>query len=35
MKKNLVKASFVVAIGMVSGINLFRSQMSETLSEVA
>ena len=35
MKKNLVKAIFVVAIVMVSGINMFSSQKSETLSEVA
>lgn len=35
MKKNFVKASFVVAIVMVSGINMFSSQKSETLSEVA
>lgn len=35
MKKNLVKAIFVVVIVMVSGINMFSSQKSETLSEVA
>ena len=35
MKKNFVKAIFVVAIVMVSGINMFSSQKSETLSEVA
>jgi len=35
MKKNLIKAIFVVAIVMVSGINMFSSQKSETLSEVA
>lgn len=35
MKKNLVKAIFVVAIVMVSGINMFSSQKSETLSEVS
>lgn len=35
MKKNLVKAIFVVVIVMVSGINMFSTQKSETLSEVA
>lgn len=35
MKKNLIKAIFVVVIVMVSGINMFSSQKSETLSEVA
>ena len=35
MKKNFVKAIFVVAIVMVAGINMFSSQKVETLSEVA
>ena len=35
MKKNMVKVAFVAAIAMVSGINVFNAQKSETLSEVA
>jgi hypothetical protein len=35
MKKNMIKVAFVAAIAMVSGINVFNAQKSETLSEVA
>ena len=35
MKKNIIKVAFVVAIAMVSGINVFNAQKSETLSDVA
>lgn len=35
MKSKLVKIAFVIAITVVGGINVFDSQKSETLSEVA
>ena len=35
MKKNIVKVAFVAAIAMACGLNVFNSQKSETLSEVA
>ena len=35
MKKNIVKVAFVAAIAVACGLNVFNSQKSETLSEVA
>ena len=35
MKKNMIKVAFVVAIAIVSGINVFNAQKSERLSDVA
>ena len=35
MKKNMIKVAFVAAIAVACGINVFNSQKSETLSEVA
>ena len=35
MKKNILKVAFVAAIAMVSAINVFNAQKSETLSEIA
>ena len=35
MKKNILKIAFVVAIAMVSGINLFNAQKSNVLSDIA
>ena len=35
MKTNLLKVAFVAAIAMVSGINVFNAQKSETLSDIA
>lgn len=35
MKSKVVKIAFVIAIAVVSGINVFNFQKSETLSEVA
>ena len=35
MKKNIMKAAFVAAIAMVSGINVFNAQKTEALSDVA
>ena len=35
MKKNMFKVAFVVAIALVSGINVFNAQKSSTMSEVA
>jgi hypothetical protein len=35
MKKNILKVAFVVVIAMVSGINVFKSQKSDALSDVA
>ena len=33
MKTNLMKVAFVAAIALVSGINVFNAQKSETLSD--
>ena len=33
MKKNIMKAAFVAAIAMVSGINVFNAQKSDVLSD--
>ena len=35
MKKKFIRATFVTAIAMVCGINVFNAQKSETLSDVA
>ena len=35
MKKNILKVAFVTAIALVSGINVFNAQKSNTLSDVA
>lgn len=35
MKKNFIKVTFVAAIAMVCGIQVFNTQKSETLSEIA
>ena len=35
MKKNFIRATFVAAIAMVGGINVFNAQKSEMLSDVA
>ena len=35
MNYKVLKAAFVAAIAMVSGINVFNAQNSETLSDVA
>lgn len=35
MKSKFVKVAFIAAIAMVSGINVFNAQKSETLSETA
>ena len=35
MNKKVLKVAFVAAITMVSGINVFNAQKSETLSDVA
>ena len=34
MKKNILKVAFVVAIAMVTGIQVFNAQKTETLSDV-
>ncbi len=34
MKKNILKVAFVVAIALVSGINMFNSHKTETLSDI-
>lgn len=34
MKKNLFKIAFVVAIAVVSGINVYNAQKAETLSDI-
>ena len=34
MKKEVMKAAFAVAIAMVSGINVFKAQKSELLSDI-
>lgn len=35
MKKNILKVAFVTAIALVSGINVFNAQKSNTLSDIA
>ena len=35
MNKKVMKAAFVAAIAMVSGINVFNTQKSEVLSDIA
>ena len=35
MKKKFIRATFVTAIAMVCGINVFNAQKSETLSDIA
>ncbi len=35
MKTNLLKVAFVAAIALVSGINVFNGQKSETLTDTA
>ena len=35
MRKKMIKAAFVAAIAVVSGINVFNAQKSEMLSDVA
>ena len=35
MKKKFIRATFVTAIAMACGINVFNAQKSETLSDVA
>ena len=35
MNKKVMKAAFVAAFAMVSGINVFNTQKSEVLSEIA
>ena len=35
MKKNILKIAFVVALAMVSGINVFNAQKSNVLSDIA
>lgn len=35
MKTNFIKVAFVAAIALACGINVFNSQKSETLSEIA
>lgn len=35
MKKKILKVAFVVAIALVSGLNVFNSHKTETLSDVA
>ena len=35
MKKNILKIAFVVAIAIVSGINVFNAQKSNVLSDIA
>ena len=35
MKKNIIKATFVAAIAMVSGINVFNAQNLDDLSDIA
>lgn len=35
MRKKMIKAVFVTAIAVVSGINLFNAQKAETLSDIA
>ena len=35
MKKKFIRATFVAAIVMACGINVFNAQKSETLSEIA
>ena len=35
MKRKFVKISFVVAIAMIGGINVFNAQKSEALSDIA
>ena len=34
MKKKVMKAAFIAAIAMVTGINVFNDQQSEPLSDV-
>ena len=35
MYKTVLKVAFVAAVALVSGINVFNAQKSETLSEIA
>ena len=35
MKKNILKVAFVVAIAMMTGINVFNAQKSDVLSDIA
>ena len=35
MKKKFIRATFVAAIAMACGINVFNAQKSETLSDIA
>ena len=35
MKSNFLKVAFVAAIALVCGVNMFKSQKSEILSDVA
>ena len=35
MKKNILKVAFVAAIALVSGVNVFNAQKTETLSDGA
>lgn len=35
MKKKFIRATFVTAIAMACGINVFNAQKSETLSDIA
>ena len=35
MRKKFIRATFVAAIAMVCGINVFNAQKSETLSDIA
>ena len=35
MKKNILKIAFVTAVALVSGINVFNVQKSESLSDIA
>lgn len=34
MKKNFIRATFVAAIAMACGINVFNAQKSDTLSDI-
>lgn len=34
MKKNILKVAFVAAIALVSGVNVFNSQKTKSLSDV-
>ena len=35
MKKNIIKVALVAVVGLIAGINVFKAQKAEVLSDVA